>query len=180
MQINLIWAQARNRVIGFHGEMPWNIPADLAHFKALTQGFPVIMGRKTWDSLPERFRPLPLRRNIVLTRQPNWGSQYKSTQVIKTNSIEAAISPQIVGSNVGEVWVIGGGQIYAEYLPIASRLEITEIDADFDGDTQAPLLDENWKEINRTPNITKDGLRFDFVTYHNRKNSQPIQPSLIF
>ena len=180
MQINLIWAQARNRVIGLHGEMPWNIPEDLAHFKTMTQGFPVIMGRKTWDSLPERFRPLPLRRNIVLTRQPNWGNQYNNNQVIKANSIEAAISPQIVGSNAKEVWVIGGGQIYAEYLPKASRLEITEIDADFDGDTQAPSLDANWKEIDRTKNISKNGLRFDFVTYHNSKNSPAIQPSLIF
>ena len=180
MQINLIWAQAKNRVIGFHGAMPWNIPADLAHFKSVTQGFPVIMGRKTWDSLPERFRPLPMRRNIVLTRQTNWGNQYDNNKVIKANSIETAITPQIVGANVSEVWVIGGGQIYVQYLPLASRLEITEIDADFDGDTQAPKLNENWEEINRIKNTSVDGIRFDFVSYHNKMNSHAIQPSLLF
>ncbi len=176
MNINLIWAQARNRVIGMNGVMPWHIPEDLAHFKQITQGHPVIMGRKTWDSLPERFRPLPLRRNIVLTRQPNWGSEFSNQLVIKANSIETAITPQIVGANVNDVWVIGGAQIYAQYLSQASRVVITEIDAEFEGDTTAPALGSDWVEAKRIQNINKAGLRFDFVTYQK----QSFQPAQLF
>ncbi len=164
MNINLIWAQTRNGVIGHHGAMPWHIPEDLAHFRAVTQDHPVIMGRKTWDSLPERFRPLPRRRNIVLTRQPNWGSEL--TNVLKANSIESAIKPQIVGSGVKEVWVIGGGQIYQQYLGRAARAEVTEIDADMNGDTLAPTLSpKEWLEIGREHHVSPSGLAFDFVSY---------------
>ncbi len=165
MDINLIWAQAQNRVIGNHGAMPWHIPEDLAHFRQITKNSPVIMGRKTWESLPSRFRPLPHRRNIILTRQPHWGSQYTNKEVIKASSIEAAITPQITGSGVKEVWVVGGGQIYSQYLPLATRIEITEIHASFDGDTRAPELGPEWKEIRRIPNSSPTGLKFDFVSY---------------
>ncbi|OIQ74387.1 dihydrofolate reductase [mine drainage metagenome] len=179
MNINLIWAQAKNRVIGNHGTMPWHIPEDLAHFRHLTENNPVIMGRKTWESLPPRFRPLPNRKNIVLTRQPNWGTAYSNRDVIKANSIEAAVTPQIVGSGVKDVWVIGGGQIYQQYLPMASRVEITEIQAEFDGDTIAPVLDSNWKEIGRIKNISSSGIEFDFVSYL-RVKGEPGQYSLNF
>ncbi len=168
MLINLIWAQARNRVIGMNGVMPWHLPEDLAHFKRVTLGAPVIMGRKTWESLPARFRPLPQRKNIVLTRQPNWGEQFNDPLVIKANSVESAIAPQVAGANVNKIWVIGGAQIYAQYLPRASRVVVTEIDADFDGDAFAPALGDEWAEAARVSNVGANGLRFDFVTYQKK------------
>ncbi len=179
MNINLIWAQAKNRVIGYHGSMPWHLPEDLAHFRKVTENNPVIMGRKTWESLPPRFRPLPNRRNIVLTRQPNWGEQYERTEVIKANSIESSITPQIVGPGVKDVWVIGGGQIYKQFMQRASRIEITEIHAEFQGDTQAPELGNEWKEDLRVENTSTDGIRFDFVTYLRVEGKQG-QYSLTF
>lgn len=181
MQINLIWAQARNRVIGNKGTMPWHLPEDLAHLKRMTLGCPVVMGRKTWDSIPPKFRPLPGRTNVVITRQVDW----RADGALPANNMIEALSicehmSIILDPSPEQVWVIGGAQIYAQALPLAKRVVVTEIDADFDGDTQAPSLDANWKEINRTKNISKNGLRFDFVTYHNSKNSPAIQPSLIF
>ena len=160
--------------------MPWHLSEDLAHFKAVTLGCPVIMGRKTWESLPARARPLPFRRNIILTRQPKWGQDYANDQVVKANTIEAAISPQIVGANVDQVWVIGGGQIYSAYLPLASRLEVTEINAEFEGDTRAPTVNDDWEEVNRIHNMSKEGLGFDFVTYRRKASVASIQSILLF
>lgn len=167
MNVNLIWAQAKNGVIGNHGAMPWHIPEDLAHFRQITQNKPVIMGRKTWDSLPEKFRPLPYRRNIILTRSPKWGVELSnSNSLVKiANSIETSMSPIIVGREVAEVWVVGGGQIYSQFLRYASRIEITEIQEDIDGDTKAPELSSAWKEERRVHNLSSSGIRFDFVTY---------------
>ena len=179
MNVNLIWAQAQNRVIGNLGVMPWHIPEDLAHFRQVTGNSPVIMGRKTWESLPLKFRPLPNRRNIVLTRQPRWGEEFSSKDVIKANSIDASLTPQIVGPGVKEVWVIGGGQIYAQYLPRAYRIELTEIHAEFDGDTQAPELGEEWEEVRRIRNVSGSGIRFDFVSLRNT-GLEAGQHSLIF
>ena len=167
--INLIMAKAKNGVIGYHGSMPWHLPEDLARFRELTNGHPVIMGRKTWDSLPARFRPLPHRRNIVLTRQVHWGKEYGNSLVIKANSVESAMSPQITGAGVKDIWVIGGGQVYALYLPYASRIEITEIQENFKGDTLAPVLGPEWQESKRTRNTSSAGIQFDFVTYINTK-----------
>lgn len=158
MEIALIYARAANGVIGKDGSMPWHLPEDLAHFKGLTQGNPVIMGRKTWDSLPARFRPLPGRRNIVVTRQENWNE----------NGVQRA-------SNLGEalqlcessetVWVIGGAQIYALALPLADRVEVTEIGRAFEGDTFAPALGPEWRESAREAHSSADGLPFAFVRY---------------
>lgn len=167
MNVNLIWAQSKNGVIGNHGSMPWHIPEDLAHFRQITQNKPVIMGRKTWDSLPERFRPLPYRRNIILTRSPKWGVELSNiNSLVKiANSIETSMSPIIVGRQVPEVWVVGGGQIYPQFLKYASRIEVTEIQEDIDGDTKAPELSSDWREERRVRNLSASGLRFDFVTY---------------
>lgn len=179
MNINLIWAQAKNRVIGNHGTMPWHLKEDLAHFRKVTENNPVIMGRKTWESLPPRFRPLPNRRNIVLTRQPNWGEEFPRNEVIKANSIESAVTPQIVGPGVKDVWIIGGGEIYKQFLPLASRIEITEIHAEFEGDTLAPTLGPEWREERRIENASTEGIRFDFVSYQRVLGKQG-QYSLIF
>ncbi|MBN4053977.1 dihydrofolate reductase [Haliea sp. AH-315-K21] len=180
MNINLIWAQAQDRVIGNHGSMPWHLPEDLAHFRITTKNSPVIMGRKTWESLPSKFRPLPDRRNIILTRQLNWGSEFTNDEVIKANSIESAKTPQITGSGVKEVWVIGGGQIYSQFLELASRIEITEIHESFEGDTLAPKLSlDTWKEVRRIPNVSSSGIKFDFVSYQ-RIQGEIGQHSLAF
>ena len=139
MQINLIYARARNRVIGKQGSMPWHLPEDLAHFKRTTLGCPVIMGRKTWDSIPFKFRPLPGRTNVVVTRQSDW----RADGAIPANNMLEALSicehmSIILDPSPEQVWVIGGAQIYAEALPLAKRIVVTEIDADFEGDAFAP------------------------------------------
>ncbi|MBN9575873.1 MAG: dihydrofolate reductase [Alicycliphilus denitrificans] len=162
MKLNLIYASAANGVIGKDGAMPWHLPEDLAHFKRLTQGHPVIMGRKTWDSLPVRFRPLPGRANIVVTRQADWneiGAQ-------RASSLREALS--MAEQTDSEAWIIGGAQIYAQALPLASRIEVTEIGRDFDGDAHAPQLGPEWQEVARSRHVGSGGLPFSFVTYERR------------
>jgi dihydrofolate reductase len=162
MQINLIWAQAHHRVIGKNGTMPWHLPADLAHFKRTTLGCPVIMGRKTWDSIPPKFRPLPGRANIVLTRQTDWHQDgvQRSGDLREALSWCEQISPQPAA-----VWVIGGAQIYAQSLPLAHTVVVTEIDAEFAGDAFAPQLGREWREIQRESHPGTTGLSYSFVTY---------------
>ena len=157
-RIGLIWAQARGGVIGRGGVMPWHLPEDLAHFKRVTQGHPVIMGRKTWDSIPPRFRPLPGRRNIVLTRQ----ADLNETGLEPASSLREALQ---LCENSPQVWIIGGAQIYAQALPLADELVVTEIDADFDGDAYAPAIGADWRERAREPLTSSTGLRGAFVTW---------------
>ena len=159
MQLTLIYARAANGVIGANGTMPWHLPEDLAHFKALTQGHPVIMGRKTWDSLPPRFRPLPGRTNIVVTRQGDWQAE----GAVRTDSLEAALQQAALHSE--QVWVMGGAQIYAQALPLAQRIEVTEIAQNVDGDAYAPVLGPEWTEAAREDHTSASGLPFSFVRY---------------
>ena len=163
MHIALIYARAANGVIGQGGSMPWHLPEDLAHFKALTQGQPVIMGRKTWDSLPSRFRPLPGRSNIVLTRQENWNEMGAQRASNLREALQIAEQ-----SNPATVWVIGGAQIYAQALPLAQRVEVTEIAQAFDGDAFAPQLGPEWLETARETHTSAGGLPFAFVRYERR------------
>ena len=158
--------------------MPWHLPEDLAHFKRLTSGCPVVMGRKTWDSLPARFRPLPGRCNIVVTRQPDWSEN----GVQRASSLPEAL--QIAeqqgshnnnnnnnnnsSSSGATVWVMGGAQIYAQALPLASRVEVTEIAQDFDGDAFAPVLGPEWQQAAREAHVGAGGLPFSFVRYVRR------------
>jgi len=158
MEIALIYARAANGVIGKDGVMPWHLPEDLAHFKQLTQGHPVIMGRKTWDSLPPRFRPLPGRVNIVVTRQVDW--QQDGAQ--RASSLEDALQ-LAAQSTPATVWVMGGAQIYAQALPLAQRVEATEIAQAFDGDAHAPTLGPEWVEATRTEHVAASGLHYAFV-----------------
>src|SRR5687767_7423224 len=125
-RINLIYARAANGVIGKDGTMPWHLPEDLAHFKQLTHGCPVIMGRKTWDSLPPRFRPLPGRTNIVITRQDGWQAEGATPAASLDHALDLA-------GAVPDIWVIGGAQIYAQAEALAVRAEVTEIAQDFEG-----------------------------------------------
>lgn len=157
-QIRLIWAQSRNRVIGRDGGLPWHLPQDLAHFKQLTRGCPVIMGRKTWDSLPPRFRPLPERQNIVVTRNPDW--QANGATVV--TGLEQAL---LACSRSDVAWVIGGAQVYAQALPLASLAVVTHIDVDFEGDAFAPVLGPGWREVAREQPDPPGALPFAWVTY---------------
>ncbi len=165
MQINLIWAEAHNSVIGMNGKMPWHLPEDLAHFKRVTLGAPVIMGRKTWDSLPERFRPLPGRTNIVISRRDDFLVDQVGPDLHVITSLEAALD---MASQHSEVWVIGGAQIYAQALPLAKKIIVTKIDAAFAGDAFAPALDSHWVETKREPHTAASGLSYTFTTYLRR------------
>ena len=156
--INMIYARAANGVIGTGNAMPWHLPEDSARFKRLTQGWPVIMGRKTWDSLPPRFRPLPGRTNIVITRQPDW----REAGAHPASSLDDALAQ--CGTSE-EVWIIGGAQIYAQAEPLAHRIEVTEIAQDFDGDAFAPTLSKAWQETAREAHVSSNGLPFSFVTF---------------
>ena len=163
MQLHLIFAKAQNGVIGKDNALPWHLPEDMAHFKRLTMGCPVIMGRKTWDSLPPRFRPLPGRTNIVVTRQISWhenGAQ-------RASSMREALQ---LCEQFANAWVIGGAEIYAQTLPYATSAEVTEIHTDFAGDAFAPQFGSTWLETAREHHTSVNGLNFSFVTY---RNSQP-------
>ena len=163
-RIGLIWAQARGGVIGKDGAMPWHLPEDLAHFKRTTLSHPVIMGRKTWDSIPPRFRPLPGRTNIVVTRQPDW----HETGAMSAPNLREALQKC---ENANQVWVIGGAQIYAQALPLADELIVTEIDAAFDGDAHAPALGPEWREVAREALEAVNGLPLAFVTWRRASSA---------
>lgn len=158
MEIALIYARSANGVIGKDNALPWHLPEDLAHFKQLTQGSPVIMGRKTWDSLPVRFRPLPGRTNIVVTRQSDWQAE---------GALRAPTLPEALAQcgSSPTAWVIGGAQLYAEALPLADRLEVTEIEQNFEGDAYAPVLGSGWVKAACSRHISTSGLPFGFVRY---------------
>jgi dihydrofolate reductase len=157
MTLNLIFARARNGVIGKDNTLPWHLPEDLAHFKQTTLGQPVVMGRKTWESLPPKFRPLPGRTNIVVTRQTDWQAE----GAVVAHSIKEAVEHCPADS---QVWVIGGAEVYALAMPLASRAVVTEIDADFEGDAFAPTFDASWQETARTTHVAANGLSYSLVT----------------
>lgn len=162
-EIVLIYARAANGTIGRDGDLPWRLPADLRHFKALTlgpkgTGLPMIMGRKTFDSLPGL---LPGRRHIVLTR-----SERLAEGAEVAGSVEKALALASEGNDAGEIAVIGGAAIYALFMPLAGRIELTQIHADYDGDTFMPPLGPEWHETAREDHVaTGDTPAFSFVTY---------------
>lgn len=162
MQLNLIYARAANGVIGRDNALPWHLPEDLAHFKRHTLGCPVIMGRKTWDSLPPKFRPLPGRLNIVITRNAQWQPEPASDQVRRAASLQAACALCPADATA---WVIGGADIYRQAEPLAQRAVVTEIARDFEGDAHAPTLGAPWREVARESHVSAGGLPFAFVTY---------------
>ena len=161
MQLKLIFARASNGVIGHHNALPWHLPEDLAHFKRTTLGCPVIMGRKTWDSLPAKFRPLPGRLNVVVTRQPDW----QATGALVAHGGDQAC--QLCPPD-RTAWVIGGAELYALAEPLATEAVVTEIDQAFDGDALAPKLGPQWVETARLPQTAANGMRFSLVTYRRQ------------
>ena len=150
--VRMVWAQARGGVIGDGRDMPWHVPEDLAFFKQATAGRPVVMGRATWDSLPERFRPLPGRRNIVCTRDPGWSAEGAE----RAGSVGEAL--ELAGP---DATVMGGGQLYAAALEHAGECLVTEIDADAPGSVLAPALDGAWERVEVGAWITDPRSRVD-------------------
>ncbi|TML68545.1 MAG: dihydrofolate reductase [Actinobacteria bacterium] len=162
MTIALVAAIARGGVIGRDNTIPWRLPEDVAYFKALTTGHPVVMGRRTWCSLPDRFRPLPDRRNVVVTRNPAWHGEGAE----RAASLGEAL--QLLGGEA-RVFVIGGAELYAAALPVADQLLLTEIDADVEGDTFFPPFDRAaFDEVSRERHVSADGTPFSFVVYARR------------
>lgn len=163
-RITVVAAVARNGVIGKDNRLVWHLPEDMKHFRQLTMGAPVIMGRKTWDSLPERFRPLPGRRNIVLSRQPGW----QAAGAELAPSLDAALAS---AAGAPQVFVIGGGQAYVEAMAIADQLVITEIDQDFEGDTHFPPRPAAFAEASRETHLAAapNNFEFSFVTYQRTR-----------
>lgn len=164
--VGLIWAEATDpdgrRVIGADGGLPWHVPEDLAHFKRTTSGHPVLMGRRTWDSLPLRFRPLAGRTSFVVTRDPDFEAIGEgSGEVHVSHSVDAALDEARAraladtgsGADVDEpvVWVAGGGQLYTATLGVATVASVTELALGVAGDTAAPVLGDDWRELSLTP-----------------------------
>jgi dihydrofolate reductase len=165
MKVGLIWAQARNGVIGRDGKLPWHLPEDLAHFKKITQGHPVIMGRKTWESLPERFRPLPGRLNIVVSTmgQEEVLAIEKLGAKVVTSVADALVGCQQMSTPPALAWVIGGAKIYATTIGLADWLEVTHIEEDYAGDAFAPTIEPGvWQaqEVQSMRSATEVQLRF--------------------
>ncbi|MDO9244029.1 MAG: dihydrofolate reductase [Rhodocyclaceae bacterium] len=218
--LTLVAAVAKNGVIGDSNALPWHLPEDLKHFKQLTSGHAVIMGRKTWESLPLRFRPLPGRLNIVLTRDPRYVAEgamvvHTLQEALKVGAGPSQTDSPLVGGSEpglrargvnhvgaggtapeetrraapsvssppgggaphggafgGGLFVIGGAELYAHALPLADRLELTEIDRDFPGDVFFPeIAPDEWREISRQPGISSNGLRYAFTTYERTQST---------
>jgi dihydrofolate reductase len=158
--VAMIWAQARDGIIGAAGGLPWHLPEDLQLFRALTTGSTVVMGRRTWESLPERFRPLPGRTNVVLTSAPGWSAE---------GARRAGSVAEVLAAH-DSLWVIGGGAVYAAFLPYADRLVVTDVDVLVDGDTWAPVVGDGWERVARTPDegwsfSSSSGLRYAVSEY---------------
>ncbi|GFZ78527.1 dihydrofolate reductase [Nesterenkonia alkaliphila] len=175
-EVGMIWAQAHNGVIGADNTMPWHLPEDLDYFKATTAGCPVIMGRRTWESLPTRFRPLPQRTNIVVTGDAAAAAELEKSGAVPATSLEEALllaRPQAAAS--GRIWIMGGGRVYAEALEkdLADLASVTLIDQEIPGDTYAPVLDpDRWARTEADPqqgwHQSRSGLNYRFDTYRRR------------
>ena len=162
MTVTILAAVTRNGVIGRDGGIPWRIPEDMARFRELTTGHAVVMGRRTWESLPDRFRPLPGRDNVVVTRNPDWSAEGAD----RAGSVEDALE---LLESAPRVFVIGGGEIYAAALPFADELVLTEIAADLEGDTTFPAWSrDEFDEVERREHVTESGTPFAFVRYVRR------------
>ncbi|MGP7961327.1 dihydrofolate reductase [Sanguibacter sp. A247] len=159
--LGMIWAQDAERGIGRDGDLPWHLPEDLAFFRDRTRGHAVLMGRAQWESLPDRVRPLPGRRNIVLSRDPTYDAPGASVVTSLTDALEAVTGERS--------WVIGGGQLYALAMPYADELVVTQIDGTFDADVHAPEVGPEWVRVERTPEQgwtqASNGMRFAIERY---------------
>jgi len=163
VKVSLVAAVARGGVIGQCNAIPWRIPEDLAFFRNLTMGHAVVMGRRTWDSLPDRFRPLPGRRNVVVTRNPDWQADGAEPAASLDDALRLL-------DGAKQVFVIGGAEIFAAALPRADALMLTEIDLDVEGNVLFPRWDRDaFEEVAREPRVSGDGTALAFVTYARRR-----------
>ncbi len=159
--LGMIWAQAHGRVIGSGGDMPWHVPEDLAHFRRTTGSDPVIHGRTSFEALPAKFRPLPGRRNIVLTTRPG----YDACGAEVVGSLAEAL--ELVAGQ--DAWICGGGQVYADAMAYADRLVVTDLDLRVDGDAHAPQIGPEWELVARGPwHVSKTGTRYRISEYERR------------
>lgn len=165
-RVTLIWAQTRRGVIGAGGATPWHLPEDLKHFREVTAGQPVIMGRRTWESLPEKSRPLPGRTNIVVTARDGWAADGAVRAASLTEALEAADAAAKPGDRI---WIIGGGRLYQEAVRVAAFAVITDIDIEVKGDTLAPSFPRPWAAVLREPaqgwSVGADGTRYRIETW---------------
>jgi dihydrofolate reductase len=160
--LGMIWAQSRDGVIGRDGDLPWRLPEDMAHFKRTTGRDAVVHGRASWDALPPRFRPLPGRRNIVLTRQPD----FEAPGAEVAHSLPEALA--LLGAE--PAWICGGGEVYAQAMPYADLLVVSEVDASVEGDTHAPAIGPEWgePEIGDWVEDERAAMRFRVLQYRRR------------
>jgi dihydrofolate reductase len=167
-RVQLVWAQARGGAIGRDNTIPWRVPEDMVRFKELTMGNPVIMGRKTWDSLPPAFRPLPGRRNIVVTRDDDWSAD----GAVRAHSVDEAL----ILADGEPVSVIGGAEIYRATMGHATDLRITEIDVDVDGaDAFAPPIGPEWDAVDTGERLTsRTGIGYRFVDYRRHTTADAL------
>jgi len=165
VRVSLVAAVGRGGVIGLAGGLPWRIPEDMRHFRELTIGYPVVMGRRTWDSLPDRFRPLPDRRNVVVTRNATW----QGDGAERAGSIDEAL---LLLEDAEQILVIGGGELYTAALPLADELLLTEIDVEMEGDTFFPSWERaEFTEASREEHVSESGIPFAFVNYARQAQS---------
>jgi len=162
-KVSIIVAASTNLVIGKDNDIPWHLPTDLKNFKKVTEGSPVIMGRKCWESIPEKYRPLPNRSNIVLTRNPD----YKANGADVRHGLDLAIEEQVWGHD--EVFIIGGSHIYKEAFKIADKLYLTQIYSKVDGDVLLEGLNpSDWELVNSSDMMEENGFKFRFEEYERR------------
>jgi dihydrofolate reductase len=170
--VGLIWAQSASGVIGRDNGIPWRLPEDQARFKELTMGHTVVMGRLTWESLPAKVRPLPGRKNVVVTRQAGYVADGATVVADLNEALGGGREPGDLGNGTDEqTWVIGGAQIYALALPVATRCEVTEVEIDLrrqDDDAVAPVLDEQWIGTEGDWFTSASGLRYRFSSFSRR------------
>jgi dihydrofolate reductase len=158
-KVAIVAAVARGGVIGRDNSIPWRLPEDMERFRVLTTGHAVVMGRRTWDSLPDRFRPLPGRRNVVVTRDPDWAAEGAE----RSSSLDDALR---LLADEPEVFVIGGADVYAAALRVADELLLTELELEVEGDTVFPPVDwADFEEVSRESQVSGNGTPFSFVKY---------------
>ncbi|NUT69739.1 dihydrofolate reductase [Pseudarthrobacter sp. C4D7] len=167
--VGLVWAQTSDGVIGKDGDMPWNLPEDLKHFTRLTTGHPVIMGRKTWLSFPDKYRPLPGRTNIVITRQESWAGTPEAEGAVVVPSLDDALLESQFVDGGETVWILGGGDVFRQSTDLANVAVVTTIDVKADGDTFAPELGASWEATAAVPPdgwlTAANGTRYRFTKW---------------
>ncbi|MDQ4501773.1 dihydrofolate reductase [Sinomonas sp. ASV322] len=166
--VGLIWAQTHGGVIGRDGTMPWHVPEDMAHFASVTKGHPVVMGRKTWDSIPPRFRPFSERTNIVVTRRQGW----EADGAVVVHSLDEALAAATSAPGGARTWLIGGGELFAQALPLdaVNTAVVTHLDLDLEGDAFAPKLGPEWALASAEPADgawleSRTGIRYRIELY---------------